>query len=104
VVNASIQVQMTRPGDGGEKEIAILNLVAEFDAFFSVEPLTEYPEDYAARFAKTEAKIIVWPFLREFVADVTTRMGMSPAIQIPLLLGRKPERQTVARRVGPAGK
>lgn len=100
VVKTTIRVQMARREDSG-KEVTIFDLNATFEAFFSVEPLTAYPEDYASQFAKTEAKIIVWPFLREFIADMTGRMGISPSVQIPLLLGRNPERQPHARRVVP---
>lgn len=42
-------------------------------------------KEAAERFAKSEAKIIVWPYFRSLVSDITARMHIPP-ITIPITL------------------
>ncbi|MEH7303220.1 protein-export chaperone SecB [Neobacillus drentensis] len=42
-----------------------------------------YDEEYLERFAKVNAPINIWPYARELVSNLTTRMGF-PSLYIPL--------------------
>jgi preprotein translocase subunit SecB len=67
----------TRPT---ETEHPFLSMTCQFDAHFHAERVTE---EFATKFANFEARLILWPFLREFVSNVTTRMAIPP-ILLPL--------------------
>jgi len=43
----------------------------------------EVPRDFAARFSQSELRIVLWPYFREFVSDVTSKMAIPPLL-IPL--------------------
>lgn len=79
-VTARLSVK-TRVGDRDGDEVLSIESV-HFARFESKIPLSKTD---AGRFAKAEARLILWPFLREFVASTTGRMGV-PALTLPLVL------------------
>ena len=62
----------------------ILTITCTYSAHFHAAP--DLNAEAAKQFAKSEAKIIVWPYFRNFVSDMTGRMHIPP-ITIPLALG-----------------
>jgi hypothetical protein len=48
--------------------------------FHGAEPIEK---DFAARFAASELRLLVWPYFRQMVWDVTARMAIRPIV-IPL--------------------
>jgi hypothetical protein len=62
----------------------LLRVESEFDLHFeSPQPLRS---DFAERFAQVEARLVIWPYFREFISNMTARMGIPP-VAIPLTLG-----------------
>jgi preprotein translocase subunit SecB len=45
-------------------------------------------ENHVARFAQGEFRVVVWPYFREFISSMTTRMGIPPLL-IPAVIGEK---------------
>ena len=69
----------------GTKPIAIeCAFVGHFHAGF------ELMKNDVERFTSSEFRIIVWPYLREFVQQITARMSVLPLI-VPLSLRNLPE-------------
>jgi preprotein translocase subunit SecB len=66
----------------GQKERA-LTIKSQFMAHFHTKQRAD--ERHASRFASSEAKIIFWPYFRQLVSDVTSRMHIPP-VTIPLTL------------------
>lgn len=73
----------------GEYKVAIkgprgkdfVRIDCAFIASFSLEE--EFQEDHARRFAGNEVRLILWPYLRQFISDVTMRMSIPPLV-LPL--------------------
>jgi preprotein translocase subunit SecB len=63
---------------GGEDVFGSINI--EFQAKFSSK---NADQELADRFAKTNLKVIVWPYFREFVYSLTGRFGVPPLL-IPI--------------------
>jgi preprotein translocase subunit SecB len=40
-------------------------------------------KDYVSRFAQGELRVFIWPYFRQFIADITSKMGIAP-IMIPI--------------------
>lgn len=71
---------------GGEEskareDVPLLAITCSFWAHFH----TEHPvnREHADRFAHGEARLVFMPYLRQFVADITSRMSIPPVL-IPL--------------------
>jgi preprotein translocase subunit SecB len=47
---------------------------------------SEVPREFVDRFTQSELRIILWPYFREFVNDITAKMSIPP-ILIPLATG-----------------
>jgi len=80
-VSAAIEVLI-----GAEKTAEPIGKVqATFFLKFSM--MGEKPDhEHIIRFAKTNIKIIIWPFFREFVHNLTARFGI-PHVTIPIHAG-----------------
>jgi hypothetical protein len=50
-------------------------------------PVDSMDREHAKRFAESEAGVLLWPYFREFVTNVTGRMAIPP-MTVPLLLTR----------------
>jgi preprotein translocase subunit SecB len=66
-----------------EKNKVILEISCTYSVHFHAS--SDCNADTAQRFANSEAKIIVWPYLRSIVSDTTGRMYIPP-LTIPLAL------------------
>ncbi len=77
-VTAAIEVFI---GAADPKE-AIGKLRAAYNLKFKVKG-KELDEEHVRQFAKTNIKIIVWPFFREFVHNITSRFGIPP-VTVPI--------------------
>jgi preprotein translocase subunit SecB len=65
---------------GEKSKSPVVNVVAEFDvSFHSSKPKKEFVEE----FCKSEIRLLVIPYCREFVTDLTARMHIPPLI-LPL--------------------
>ncbi len=61
-----------------------MSVEASFSTSYSLKPLGEFNPDDIEHFSKINPVYNAWPFWREFVQSMTTRMGF-PALTIPLL-------------------
>jgi len=58
----------------------VLRLSATFDLHFHGESITK---EFVQQFCGSEIRLIVWPYFREFVTNMTARMHIPPVI-LPL--------------------
>lgn len=63
---------------------AALVIECTFEGHFHGEPPIE--REYAQEFTDSGLRIVLWPYLRQFVSDTTNRMTIAP-IFLPLYLG-----------------
>jgi len=61
-----------------------MSIEASFCASYVLKPIEEFNPDDIGHFSKINPVYNAWPFWREFVQSMTTRMGF-PALTIPLL-------------------
>ncbi len=86
-VRAEFKVTIFEPGT--KKRVLLVQCV--FDAHFHAEkPINK---EYVARFAESEFRVVVWPYVRQFVSDTTARMGIPPLF-LPISLRRAALRQS----------
>jgi len=65
---------------GRKKEESVLAIDCAFEAHFhGANPM---PRELADRFTTSELRLVVWPYFRQFVWDMTARMSIPP-ITIP---------------------
>lgn len=57
----------------------VLQIECTFGALFEV-PGSGFPKEYAQRFTSSEARLIVWPYFREFISSMSLRMGLPPLV------------------------
>lgn len=60
---------------------SVLLVECTFEAHFHTD--VKAHEQFARRFASSEFRLVVWPYFRQFVTDVTARMGIPP-VTVPL--------------------
>jgi preprotein translocase subunit SecB len=65
-----------------ESETNLLTIDCTFVAHFHAG---NCKSEWAKRFGKSEAKIIVWPYFRVFVSDITGKLSIPP-ITVPMTL------------------
>jgi preprotein translocase subunit SecB len=63
-------------------DVAVLRINCQYTAHFHASGATMKT---TTRFAKSEAKIIIWPYFRQLVSDLTARMSIPP-VTIPISL------------------
>ncbi len=63
--------------------IGFLNITCQYTGYFHHQKQVIKAD--AERFANSEAKVILWPYFRQLVADLSARMHIPPVI-IPLTL------------------
>jgi len=76
-VLGSISVALEDP----EKKLQVLSVSCSFEAHFHAEFAADSP--HPGRFADGEARLILFPYFREFVSDLTGRMAIRPVF-LPL--------------------
>lgn len=64
-----------------KKSTALLELTATYELHFHGEPPLD--AKLVRRFAESDARLVVWPYFREYVSDVSARMYVPP-ILLPL--------------------
>jgi preprotein translocase subunit SecB len=62
----------------------IMSIEATFCASYVLRPLADFKSEDIEHFSKINPIYNTWPFWREFVHSMTTRMGF-PALTVPLL-------------------
>ncbi len=67
-----------RAGESGET--VAVSIEATFVIVYSCEKVREIARENIEAFANTNAIFNVWPFWREFVLNLTSRMRMSPVV------------------------
>jgi hypothetical protein len=101
-VSGKLSLTIGPPGDDAPR---VLEIDCEFELHVHVsEP---FDEAFAKRFADNEARLIVWPYFREFISSLTSRMGI-PSLVIPITLrpvespaARSGKRITTTKRAKP---
>lgn len=78
-VLASFTIKLAARDD----DSSLLTLTCKYRAHFHAN--FDIKDSFAERFAKSEAKIVIWPYFRQLVSDVTGRMYIPPVI-VPLTL------------------
>jgi preprotein translocase subunit SecB len=66
--------------------LTALTIECEFAGHFHCGD-SELSHELADRFTQSELRIILWPYFREFVNDITAKMSIPP-ILIPLATGK----------------
>lgn len=93
VVGADCELLLkTETGETGTSEIG--HIRCSFSALLTTEQNVDV--HLAERFASGEAKLVFWPYVRQFVSDTTYKMAISP-ILIPLTSEPTPERKSDLR-------
>jgi preprotein translocase subunit SecB len=59
-----------------------LSIECSFAAHFHCET-SEWTNEFAERFTQSELRLILWPYFREFVNDISSKMAIPPLL-IPL--------------------
>jgi hypothetical protein len=80
-VVAALRVTAKHP----DTEARIFEVNCEFEVHFHGHPMKR---EHVARFAQGELRVFVWPYFRQFVADITSRMGVAP-LMIPISISEK---------------
>lgn len=75
----SARFDITEHVEGSNEKL--VRISCSFSALFNLS--TKARADFTDRFARSEAKLVFWPYLRHFVADISYRMSITP-ILIPL--------------------
>jgi preprotein translocase subunit SecB len=60
----------------------ILNIECAFEAHFHGGSAA-IRKEYVSRFAQAEVRVFIWPYFRQFVTDITSKMGIAP-LMIPI--------------------
>lgn len=71
---ANFQLTIEHP----DSKEALIQIECSFQAHFHTD--CKDFEDMARRFVSSEFKLIIWPYFRQFVTDVTSRMSISPVV------------------------
>ena len=58
----------------------VIRVAVAFDLHFHAESLTK---EFVEKFCESEIQLIVWPYFREYVTNITARMHIPPVI-LPL--------------------
>lgn len=64
------------------KPVVALTIDCEFVGHFHCGT-ADVPREFADRFTQSELRLILWPYFREFVSDITSKMSIPPVL-IPL--------------------
>ncbi len=75
-VRARLEVTMT----GGKSKVHITKIAATYDLHFHAKLM---PKSLVDKFCNSDLRLIVWPYFREYVTDVSARMYIPPVI-LPL--------------------
>jgi len=75
-VRAKVEVTIT----GVKPKAHIISIIATFDVHFHAEA---FSKALVEQFCNSELRLIVWPYFREYVSDVSSRMYVPPLI-LPL--------------------
>ncbi len=77
----SVRFEMNAvPEDGGSP---LVTVSAVFDLEYGCEGLEDFTEEQLSAFARLNGVFNAWPYWREFVQSMTTRMGL-PALVLPV--------------------
>jgi preprotein translocase subunit SecB len=75
-VRSKLEVSMT----GGKSKAHVVKIAATFDLHFHAKAI---PKAFVDKFCSADVRLIVWPYFREYVSDVSARMYVPPVI-LPL--------------------
>lgn len=76
--NASAKLSLTMEDKANPASPAVL-VECTYIAHFHCDGC-EIAKDLAERFTKSELRIVVWPYFRQFVNDATSRMAIQPIV------------------------
>jgi hypothetical protein len=65
---------------GGKSKVHIVSIAATYDLHFHAKVK---PKPLVDKFCNSDLRLIVWPYFREYVTDVSARMYIPPVI-LPL--------------------
>jgi len=77
-----VSARLTVHVEDKDKTTRSLSIQCAFAAHFHCARL-DTGKDYAERFTQSELRLIMWPYFREFVSDVSSKMAIPPLL-IPL--------------------
>lgn len=64
-----------------KKKKEVLSIACSLEAHYHAE--FEHESDYPERFVNREMRLILWPYFREFISNLTARMAIRPVV-LPL--------------------
>lgn len=80
-------ILLQRTGKKRKGAKPLLRIECGFSALFKLGFACD--EAMANRFTNAEARLVFWPYLRHFVADMTYRMSINPVL-VPLVTAQEP--------------
>ena len=63
----------------------VVKIESVFTAIYKVEPPDVLKEEYVKLFGETDSRLHLWPYQREIVQSITTKMGLPPFILPPMV-------------------
>ena len=73
-----------------EIEEPVVNVSASFLLMYEMRDIEGFTDDHYEQFAKMNGVFNAWPYWREYVQNVTVRMGL-PALTVPVFRVFKPK-------------
>jgi preprotein translocase subunit SecB len=88
-VSATVNVAVRDKKD----ESTALSIECTYEGHFHGVPPVQ--RDLAERFVKSQLRVVLWPYVRQFVSDTTARMSIGPVF-LPFYLGTGQEQEKAA--------
>jgi len=78
----TVRIKLDATYDGDATKEPVLSILASFELYFDIVEAFRTPKVREAFFQRI-GMLVVWPYWREFVQTMTTRMGL-PAFPVPI--------------------
>lgn len=69
------------------EEEETVNLQFEFSVIYFIKDIDEYKENYINDFKKINLPVNIWPYARELISSITTRIGYPSLLIEPYTVG-----------------
>lgn len=63
----------------------------QYSVLYHIENLMQFGEEYIDIFLNTNVPVNIWPYGREFISSLTTKMGFQPLLIKPMVVNAKIE-------------
>lgn len=77
----NVSASLTLTVDSEKEHAAAMSIACKYEAHFHCDRC-KINKDFASRFTNSELRLVIWPYFRQLVNDMTSRM-LVPPILIP---------------------